>query len=76
MSDLSWLTTVQLPIHVRHQNSAKGTFRFRPSKKVDVIGSFDLGTYLQHHGNIDIAVEMPKVISPFLTECVIFATFI
>jgi len=58
---MSWLTTVQLPIWTRHQNCAKGTFRFYPSKKVDVIGSFGQETFIRRHEYIDVGVEIPKV---------------
>ena len=60
VSDLSWLKTVQLPLHIH--NSVKGTFKFHPSKKVDVIGSFGLETFVRRHENIDVAVEIPKVV--------------
>jgi len=63
MSDVSWLTTVQLPLVV--QNPVKGTFRFHPSNKVDVIGSFCLEAFVRRHERIDIAVEMPQVIGLF-----------
>jgi len=50
-------------MHIHHQNHAKGTFRFYPSKKVDVIGSFGQETFIQRHEKIDVGVEIPKVIS-------------
>jgi len=55
------MKTVQLPIH--SHNAVKGTFRFYPSKNVDIIGSFGLETFIRRHENIDIGVEIPKVIS-------------
>ena len=63
MSDLSWLTAVQLPVHIYCPNRVKGTFRFHPSKKVDVIGSFGLETFVRRHENIDVGVEIPKVVN-------------
>ena len=62
MSDLSWLTKVKLPVNIHRQNPVKGTFRFYPTKKVDVIGSFGFKTFVHRHENVDVGIEIPKVI--------------
>ena len=78
MSDLSWLTNVKLPMHVHHQNPVKGTFRFFTTKKVDVIGSFSFETFVRRHENIDVGIEIPKVIGnqTLFTAHPIFRKFI
>lgn len=63
MSDMSWLTSVQLPVQIDSQKPVKGTFRFHPTKKVDVVGSFSLKTFVHRHQLIDVGVQIPKVVN-------------
>lgn len=61
MEDHSWLpkeTKFPLPSSL---SPVKGKFYFRRPVSVKVVGSYLLGTLTKPNMNVDVAVEMPKV---------------